>query len=149
MNNLGKGNQDTRSRIRSFFDYLKSILDKYMEQFPQKEELEKFIENGKNLYNEDGTPTEEYKKWISEVEKYCKENQMEIDPKDEILLGAKNYFAKLKELRESYKNSEDKDKWLETVLDNDAKKQTYENLIDNEVKTILKSSDLFTDVVKK
>ena len=77
MGNLGQVQQDTSSWIKKFFDYLETILEKYMQQFKGHKELSDFMKDEKNLYNEDGTITQEYKIWIKIFELYCMENPVD------------------------------------------------------------------------
>ena len=57
MDNLKQKEQDTSTWIKKFFDYLESILEKYVQQFKDHEELAAFMKDENNLYNEDGTLT--------------------------------------------------------------------------------------------
>lgn len=132
----GRVRVDSKEGMSVFLKYLNTIFDRYMRKFPHKEQLEIFMEDEKKLYNDDGSLTEEYKQWILKVEKYCRENPMEIDADNKILQGAKDYFVKQKELRASYNEAENKDEWMDKMLDSEKKKKVFDSLIDNEIQTL-------------
>lgn len=134
--------QDTNTWIKKFFDYLESILEKYMQQFKDHEELSAFMENEQNLYNNDGSLTHEYQNWIKRFEVFCMDHPideiLESEHKGDVnriefLKGAKDYLAHRQELSEKYANSEDEDKWLKDVFDTDEKRKAFEALIDKEL----------------
>ena len=150
MNNLEQGQQDTSSWIKKFFDYLESILEKYMQQFKGHEELSAFMEDENNLYDKDGSPTEEYKEWIKKFEEHISKDNHIADiiisenPEDkdrqEFLEGVKDYLAKRKEISEAYDKAQSSDDWLNNVFESDEeKKKAFETLIDKEMEGSLKN----------
>ena len=139
MNN--QNGQET-TWISTFFEYLKSILDKYMQHFDKSEELTAFMENEQNLYNNDGSLTHEYQNWIKRFEVFCMDHPidefLESEHKGsmnriEFLRGAKEYLAHRQELKDKYANSENGEEWLNAVLDSEEKRQAFETLIDKEL----------------
>lgn len=147
MDNLEKGQQDTSTWIKKFFDYLESILEKYMQQLKGHEELSAFMENEENLYNADGSPTEEYREWIKKVEEYVSngnhiediilsEKQVD-DDRMNFLKGVKDYIAKRQEITDSYDSSSNSEEWLNKVFDSDdEKKKAFEALINKELEKV-------------
>lgn len=71
------------SRDRSFAemvqDTVNKILDRFLSRHPREKELRDFMEDEKNLYNEDGSLTEAYKQQIKEMEEYVQSNPIDDD----------------------------------------------------------------------
>lgn len=55
-------------------EHLRELLDKLLSYFQGKSELEEFMTSDENLYNDDGSLTEEYKVKIAEMEDYVREH---------------------------------------------------------------------------
>ena len=134
--------QQTSTWISTFFEYLRSILDKYMQQFDKSKELTAFMQNEQNLYNKDGSLTREYQNWIKRFEIFCMDHPidkiLESEYKGDInriefLKGAKEYLSHRQELKGKYANSESGEEWLNTVLDSEEKRKAFETLIDKEL----------------
>lgn len=134
--------QENNAWISKFFEYLKSMLDKYMMQFDKSGELIVFMENGQNLYNKDGSLTHEYQNWLKRFEVFCMDHpidkMLESEYKGDInriefLKGAKEYLSHRQELKGKYANSESGEEWLNTVLDSEEKRKAFETLIDKEL----------------
>lgn len=142
MDNLGQVQQDTSSWIKKFFDYLETILEKYMQQFKGHKELSDFMKDEKNLYNEDGTLTQEYKMWIKKFELYCMENPVDKtiatihsgnSNRLEFLEKVKDYLAYRQQLKDKYTQSANEEDWLNDVLNSPEKREIFEKLIDKEL----------------
>lgn len=142
MNKLPQDQQVSNTWIEKIFEYLKSILDKYLQQFDKSEELAGFMENEQNLYNKDGSLTREYQNWIKRFEVFCMDHPidevLESEHKGdmnriEFLKGAKEYLSHRQELKGKYANSESGEEWLNTVLDSEEKRKAFETLIDKEL----------------
>lgn len=134
--------QDTSTWIKKFFDYLESILEKYMQQFKDHEQLSVFMNDENNLYNEDGSITQEYKTWIKKFELYCMENPVDRtiesihsgeDRRLEFLKNVKEYLAYRQKLKDKYTKSDSEEDWLNAVLDSKKKRELFEKLIDQEL----------------
>lgn len=134
--------QDTSTWIKKFFDYLESILEKYIQQFKEGEELADFMKNENNLYNEDGTLTQEYKIWIKNFELYCMENPVDKtiasihsgnNNRLEFLEKVKDYLAYSQQLKDKYTQSDSEEDWLNDVLNSPEKRKIFEKLIDKEL----------------
>ena len=134
--------QQTSTWISTFFEYLRSILDKYMQQFDKSKELTAFMQNEQNLYNKDGSLTREYQNWIKRFEVFCMDHPidkiLESEYKGDInriefLKGAKEYLSHRQELKGKYANSASGEEWLNTVLDSEEKRKAFETLIDKEL----------------
>lgn len=71
------------SRNRSFAevvqDTVNKILDRFLSRHSQENQLRDFMEDEKNLYNEDGSLTEAYKQKIKEMEAYVQSNPIDDD----------------------------------------------------------------------
>ncbi len=136
---------DKRNReswISKFLEYLKSILDKYMQQFEKSKELTAFMEDEKNLYNKDGSLTQEYQKWIKRFEMFCMDHPIdeilesqnsEDEKRVEFLKGAKEYLTRRQELKDKYANSEDGEEWLNVAFDSEEKRKAFEALIEQDL----------------
>ena len=142
MNKLPQDQQVSNTWIEKIFEYLKSILDKYLQQFDKSEELAGFMENEQNLYNKDGSLTREYQNWIKRFEVFCMDHPidevLESEHKGdmnriEFLKGAKEYLAHRQVLSDRYAKSEDEDEWLNDIFDTDEKRKVFETLIDQEL----------------
>lgn len=142
MNNFGQGQQDTSSWIKKFFDYLESILEKYMQQFKGHEELSAFMEDENNLYDKDGALTQEYKIWIKRFELYCMEHPVDKtiasmhtgnNNRIEFLEEVKDYLAYRQQLKDKYTPSDREEDWLNDVLNSSEKREIFEKLIDKEL----------------
>lgn len=138
--------QNNKTWISTFFKYLKSILDKYMQQFDKSDELVAFMENEQNLYNEDGSLTREYQNWIKRFEVFCMDHPidkiLESEHKEdmnriEFLKGAKEYLTHRRELSDKYANSGDEEDWLKGAFDTEEKRKAFETLIDKELEVEL------------
>ena len=122
-----------------FFEHLKTILDRYFKMFPQHEGLETFMSDEGQMYDESGSPTEQYLDWIRQFNEFCKENPIEDSLEDlnqnqlEVMKGAREFLLRQKELRESYRASSDKDKWLESVLDSPEKRNAFDQLVNKSI----------------
>lgn len=148
MDNLGKSQQDTSTWIKKFFDYLESILEKYMQQFKDHKELATFMENENNLYNEDGTLTQEYKIWIKKFELYCMEHPVDKtiasmhtgnNSRIGFLEKVKDYLAYRQQLKDKYTQSDSEEDWLNDVLNSPEKREFFEKLIDKELELELEN----------
>lgn len=148
MDNLKQKEQDTSTWIKKFFDYLESILEKYVPQFKDHEELAAFMKDENNLYNEDGTLTQEYKIWIKKFELYCMENPVdktiasihsENDNRFEFLEQVKDYLAYRQKLKDKYTQSDSEEDWLNDVLNSPEKREIFEKLIDKELEQELEN----------
>lgn len=148
MGNLGQVQQDTSSWIKKFFDYLETILEKYMQQFKGHKELSDFMKDEKNLYNEDGTITQEYKIWIKIFELYCMENPVDKtiasihsgnNNRLEFLEKVKDYLAYRQQLKDKYTQSDSEEDWLNDVLNSPEKREFFEKLIDKELELELEN----------
>ncbi len=144
---MNQKKQDTNLWISRFFEYLKSVLDKYMQQFDKSKELVAFMENEQNLYNKDGSLTREYQNWIKRFEMFCIDHPIDdmllLDnsanaTRIEFLKGVKEYLAHRQELKEKYVNSENGEQWLNDTLDSEEKRKAFETLIDKELEDELK-----------
>lgn len=144
--------QQTSTWISTFFEYLRSILDKYMQQFDKSKELTAFMQNEQILYNKDGSLTREYQNWIKRFEVFCMDypidKMLESEYKGdmnriEFLKGAKEYLVHRQELKDKYANSGTGEEWLITALDSEEKRKAFETLIDKELEQEInrKSSD--------
>lgn len=148
MDNLGQVQQDTSSWIKKFFDYLETILEKYMQQFKGHKELSDFMKDEKNLYNEDGTITQEYKIWIKKFELYCMENPVDKtiasihsgnNNRLEFLEKVKDYLAYRQQMKDKYTQSDSEEGWLNDVLNSPEKREMFEKLIDKELEQELEN----------
>lgn len=148
MDNLKQKEQDTSTWIKKFFDYLESILEKYVQQFKDHEELAAFMKDENNLYNEDGTLTQEYKIWIKKFELYCMENPVDKtiasihsgnDNRLEFLEQVKDYLAYRQKLKDKYTQSDSEEDWLNDVLNSPEKREIFEKLIDKELEQELEN----------
>lgn len=68
---------DNNSLFAQMLNRLNAIFDRYMSQFPRYKELKEFMENDNNLYEDDGTLKDDYKKWINEVELFSKSHPID------------------------------------------------------------------------
>lgn len=128
-------------------EHLKLILDKYMKKFPRYEELISVMEDDKKMYDSDGKPSVEYLKLIAEFNKQCTLHPIDIDEiakedgldpnKIEVLKGAKDFLDKQKELIESYRQSPDKDNWVDQILDSEEKRDAFEQIVEGDTNSAL------------
>ncbi len=134
--------QDTSTWIKKFFDYLESILEKYMQQFKGGEELAAFMKDENNLYNADGTLTQEYKMWIKKFELYCMENPVDKtiasmhggnNNRLEFLKKVKDYLAYRQQLKDKYTKSDSEEEWLNGVFASKEKREFFEKLVNQEL----------------
>ena len=148
MDNLKQKEQDTSTWIKKFFDYLESILEKYVQQFKDHEELAAFMKDENNLYNEDGTLTQEYKIWIKKFELYCMENPVDKtiasihsgnNKRLEFLEQVKDYLAYRQQLKDKYSQSGAEEDWLNDVFNSPEKRVIFEKLIDKELEQELEN----------
>lgn len=125
------------------FRHLKSIFDGYVQKFPQYEEFLAFMNNENLLYDENNRPSEEYKKWIEKVDTFCRENPLELvteelgKDKIEVLLGAKDFLDKQKELMKSLRESSDKEAWVDSELDSEEKREAFDKLVEESTNNTL------------
>ena len=140
--NVSPNENDRRTR---FLEKLISILDRYLNMFPQHKELVAFMQDEKQMYDADGKPSEQYQAWIHLFDEFCREHPFEITVDDfdssqlEILKGANDFLRKQKELQQSYRASEDKEKWVQIVLDTPEKRDAFDKLMEESIKNELKS----------
>ena len=146
--------QDTSTWIKKFFDYLESILEKYMQQFKGGEELAAFMKDENHLYNEDGTLTQEYKIWIKKFELYCMDNPVDKTLASihsgninrlEFLENVKDYLAYRQQLKDKYIQSDSEEDWLNDVLNSSEKREIFEKLIDKELEQELEKLSVKND----
>lgn len=129
------------------FETLKTILDGFFVKFPMHEEMTAFMNDDKRMYDKDGKPSVEYNQWIQQFNEFCKENPLEdtlmdTDPNlNAILKGAREFLTNQNKMREDYRSSQDKKKWLDTVFDSSEKKDAFEILIENSISKGLKDVD--------
>lgn len=154
MDNLKQKEQDTSTWIKKFFDYLESILEKYMQQFKDGEKLAAFMKDENNLYNEDGTLTQEYKIWIKKFELYCMENPVDKtiasihcgnNNRLEFLKKVKDYLAYRQQLKDKYSQSGAEEDWLNDVFNSPEKRVIFEKLIDKELEQELENLNADND----
>lgn len=138
--------------MQYFFDHIKNALDKYLKDMDGLDELKGFMSNEENLYDKDGQPTAEYRKWIQEVENYCEKNpqigiyEKPLEGQDElsdgqkkIISASRKYFDEVQVMRESYHSATDKEAWIRDYLGNDSEKlQFLDKLLEQET---LKAKD--------
>ena len=112
-----------------------------MQQFKDHEGLSAFMNDENNLYNEDGSLTQEYKIWIKKFELYCMENPVDKTIESihsgenrrlEFLKNAKEYLTYRQKLKDKYTKSDSEEEWLNAVLDS-KKRELFEKLIDQEL----------------
>ena len=113
-----------------------------MQQFKDHEGLSAFMNDENNLYNEDGSLTQEYKIWIKKFELYCMENPVDKTIESihsgenrrlEFLKNAKEYLTYRQKLKDKYTKSDSEEDWLNAVLDSKKKRELFEKLIDQEL----------------
>ena len=127
------------------FETLKTILDGYFVKFPMHEEMTAFMNDEKLMYDKDGKPSEQYQAWIHLFDEFCREHPFEMTVDDfdtsqlEILKGANDFLIKQKELQQSYRASEDKEKWVQAILDTPEKRDAFDKLMEESIKNKLKS----------
>ena len=68
--------------VTRIWDTVNHILDKFLSKNPKEAELRQFMSDDSNLYDEDGKPTEAYKKHIQEMENYVMGRSVDEDIKD-------------------------------------------------------------------
>ena len=68
-----------RSFAEMVQDTVNKILDRFLRRHPREKELRDFMEDEKNLYNEDGSLTDAYKQQIKEMEGYVQSNPIDDD----------------------------------------------------------------------
>lgn len=146
-------NNATLNDLRTkMFGHLKSILDRYMKQFPDNEELIAFMEDENQMYDANGRLTEEYNNWIRKFNEFCKNHPIEFKEdeldsnKIEVLEGVKDFLSKQKELISSYRNSSNKDEWLNEVLDTKEKRDAFDRLIEESSNNAINE---FEDTIQK
>ena len=125
------------------FKHLKSILDGYVQKFPQYEEFLAFMNNENLLYDENNRPSEEYKKWIEKVDTFCRENPLDLATEElgkdkiEVLQGAKDFLDKQKELMKSFREASDKEAWIDSELDSEEKREAFDKLVEGSTNNAL------------
>lgn len=133
MENNGKEMNRNLSFAEQVISKVRNILDKYMQGFAGYDELKKFMDDKKNLYDENGLPTEEYKKKIAEVESYVKVTPIdstifsmvshnEVDA--EVLKGIIEFVDRRKDIIRKYADEENlygedfnAEKFIDNMLD--------------------------------
>lgn len=140
--------KEHESIIDKILDCMERTFNKFFEKMPsgKKEELDTFMSNDKNLYNEDGSLTEEYKRKIKEMENYCKENSIDKilydeckDDKDRTAIKSIIEFSNMrKDLMTKYEEAEKKDGinfnpiyWAKQQLKESASNEDYEEKMEN------------------
>lgn len=68
---------DNNSLFSKMLNRLNAIFERYLSQFPNYKELREFMANDKNLYEDDGTLKDDYRKWIKEVELFSKSHPID------------------------------------------------------------------------
>lgn len=134
------------SFAQQLIEKVERILRRYMKGFEKNEELEEFMQDDKNLYNEDGSLTEAYKKKIAEVEDYVQKTPIEgvireeivSDEKDKaVLRGIIEFINRRREIMKEFEEQEnlydedfDADKFIEGVLERHAStKEERQNIL--------------------
>lgn len=137
----------SESISKKMLDFMERVFIKFFGKMPsdKKEELDAFMGDEKNLYNEDGSLTDEYNKKIKEMENYCKENPIEEllydECEDEIdkaaIEGIIEFSDKRRELMAKYEEAEKKEKanfdpvyWAKQQLKESASKEDYEDKLE-------------------
>lgn len=137
----------SESISKKMLDFMERVFIKFFGNMPsdKKEELDAFMGDEKNLYNEDGSLTDEYKKKIEEMENYCKENPIEEvlydECEDEIdkaaIEGIIEFSDKRRELMAKYEEAERKEKinfdpvyWAKQQLKEATSKEDYEDKLE-------------------
>lgn len=135
------------SIIQNIIDYLERVFNKFLGKMPadKKKELDDFMSDDKNLYNEDGSLTEEYKRKINEMENYCKENPIEDilyeeceDETDKAAIEGIIEFSDMRrELMTKYEEAEKKEKsnfdpvyWAKQQLKESSSPEEYEEKLE-------------------
>lgn len=77
--------EEVKSFVRKVLEKLNRILHRYMSGFGKYDQLKEFMKDEKNLYNEDGSLTEEYKRRIAEVEGYVEGHSIDEAVKAEVV----------------------------------------------------------------
>ncbi len=127
---------------------LKKALDRYLKKYPRYDELITFMSDEQQMYNEDGKPSEKYLELINDFNDHCAGHPLDIKEMAnndnlnsnmlEALEGAEDFIIKQRELMKSYRESSDKDKWVNQVLDTPEKRETFDKIIDTGVNNALK-----------
>lgn len=95
---------------------VRHIFDKYMSSYRGYNELKEFMDNDDNLYNPDGSLTEEYKRKIKEVESFVSNNSIDkileeeiikTDNDKEVLSGIIDFVERRKEIIKKYTSIQD------------------------------------------
>lgn len=133
MENIEKDANRNHSFAEQVISKVRNILDKYMQGFAGYDELKKFMDDDNNLYDENGLPTEEYKKKIAEVENYVKATPIdstiysmvshnEVDA--EVLKGIIEFVDRRKDIIRKYTEEENMygedfnaEKFIDNMLD--------------------------------
>ena len=144
MEDKERTNESIRQKI---LDFMEKVFNKFLVKMPsdKKEELDAFMGEEKNLYNEDGSLTEEYKKKIKEMENYCKENPIEgilyEECEDEIdkavIEGIIEFSDRRRELMAKYEEAERKEKgnfdpvyWAKQQLKESVSEEEYKDKLE-------------------
>lgn len=145
------------SFAQQLIEKVERILKRYMKGFEKNEELEEFMQDDKNLYNEDGSLTEAYKKKIAEVEAYVQKTPIEsvireeivLDEKDKEVLKAIHEFINrrweiIKNIEKEenlYEDDFNADKFIENILDrHTSSEEERQNILDAMEKLALADS---------
>lgn len=150
-----KNNKEDLENPENWFSrmvhYLNTLLEKYMDKYPNYKELKKFMEDEKNLYNEDGSLSENYKRWIKDVEKFTAENPASEMLKEEykgdkireaLIKSVEEYIDTDEELKKSYEKTRrkegaafDLEEWIydqirESSLNDEEADKKFNDLVD-------------------
>lgn len=120
--------ENSESWFSKMIHYFNTLLEKYMAKYPHYNELKEFMEDEKNLYNEDGSLKEKYKEWIKDVDKFAAEHPASRLLNEEyngdkireaLAKGIENYINTDKELLKLYEetrrkegNAPDIEEWI-------------------------------------
>jgi hypothetical protein len=74
-----RNSSDERSFVEMVQETVNRILDHFLNRHPQEKSIRDFMDDDKNLYNEDGTLTNAYKQQIKEMEAFVRSNPIDED----------------------------------------------------------------------
>lgn len=125
---------------------LKSTFDEYLSGFEEREELYSFMADEKNMYQENGQPTDAYREWMEKVNNYMRLHQIKdvvsqnpdaSDSRKEALEGMGNYQQLKEKLMRSITQAKsisgfDIIDWLRNVLaqEDNTKDEISQNIED-------------------
>lgn len=129
-----------QSFAQKVIEKIRRIFDKYMSHYKDYDNLKEFMSNDENLYNPDGSLTEEYKRRIKEVEdfvtinsidKTLQEEIVETSNDSEVLSGIIEFVERRKEVikefaiqQQIYGEDFNSEKFIQTLV---AKNSSNEN----------------------